>query len=111
MRLLPTKYIENISLIAFVIIIPFFLFYNAMISLNIIPPFLGGYFGIVVSIFLLPLLVLSGVTTSNAPAHVKYFEFSIYFFCIYITAISLWNLQMEQMLTLLKGILPALFIF
>jgi hypothetical protein len=110
-RLLSAKYIENISLIAFIIIIPFFLFYNTLITLGIVPPFLGGYFGIVVSIFLLPLMVLSGVTTSNAPDHVKYFEFSIYIFCIYITAISLWNFANGANSDIIKGHFASIIYF
>lgn len=111
MRLLAPKYLEYISLIAFFATIPLYLFYNVLISLSIIPPFLGGYFGIVVSMFLIPLLVLSGISNSKAPRHVKYFEFSIYFFCIYIAVWCLWGLANGSHSDIVKGHLASLIYF
>ncbi len=51
------KILENYSCLAFFLLFPGFFIYHTLVGLGILPPFLGGFFG-VVSISLFPLFII-----------------------------------------------------
>jgi len=50
---------SNIATLSFLLLFPGFFFYHFAIGKGLIPPFLGGYFGIVSALLLIPLLLLN----------------------------------------------------
>ncbi|HIE59536.1 MAG TPA: O-antigen ligase domain-containing protein [Sulfurovum sp.] len=109
------KYTQSYINFAFFIIFPLFFLYHVLVAKNYLPPFLGGYFTVMILVNL-PFLIISTILLSGVKKnHITFIEILFFILLLYFFLISVVNFFFnpipDKTLMLVHSIQGILFLF
>lgn len=104
------KLYRHLSMVAFLLLFPGFFVYHYLVARSYLPPFLGGFFGVVAAVLFIPLLALYFKTKVGGLDRVSILFFLLILLNLTISVLNYWygelyGLADEMLVWSLSGIL------